>query len=42
MKSGTSPSITALSDGGYEMAFQANTGEPVTVGTAGNTTGTRG
>jgi hypothetical protein len=33
---GTSPSITALSGGGYEMAFQANTGDLVSIGSAGN------
>src|SRR5207302_873953 len=32
-KDGTSPSITALPGGGYEMAFQANTGSLWSVGT---------
>lgn|GEM_PF-1570220 len=35
---GTSPSITALSGGGYEIAYQASNGHPATVGTAGTTT----
>ena len=37
MMAGTSPAITALSGGGYEVAFQANTGELWTVGSAGST-----
>jgi len=36
MKAGTSPAITSLARGGYEMAFQANTGNLITIGTAGN------
>jgi hypothetical protein len=32
MMPGTSPSVTALSNGGYEVAFQANTGHLWTVG----------
>ncbi len=36
MRDGTSPSIAALSKGGYEVAFQANTTALWTVGTAGN------
>ena len=32
MRAGTSPSIAALSTGGYEMAFQANTGSLWSVG----------
>ena len=32
---GTSPSITAVKGGGYEIAYQAVTGELVTIGTAG-------
>jgi cell wall-associated NlpC family hydrolase len=37
MKSGTSPSDAAIATGGYEEAFQANTGSFVVVGTAANT-----
>ena len=38
MMAGTSPAITALPGGGYEMAFQANnTGNLWTVGNSGNT-----
>jgi hypothetical protein len=37
MKAGTSPSVTALPGGGYEVALQASNGELVTVGTAGST-----
>lgn len=33
MLSGTSPAITALPNGGYEVAFQANTTSLWTVGT---------
>jgi hypothetical protein len=33
----TSPSIVALPAGGFEVAFQANTGALWTVGAAGNT-----
>ena len=36
MMRGTSPGITALVDGGYEIAFQANTGDLWTAGTAGD------
>jgi N-acetylmuramoyl-L-alanine amidase len=36
MRAQTSPTITALAGGGFEMAFQANTGELWTVGSAGN------
>lgn len=37
MMPGTSPSVTALAGGGYEMAFQANTGNLIVFGTGGNT-----
>src|SRR5581483_8775641 len=37
MMAGTSPSITGLPGGGYEMAFQANTGRLIAYGSAGNT-----
>lgn len=36
MKAGTSPAIAALAGGGYQMAFQANTGELIRFGAAGN------
>jgi hypothetical protein len=36
MLAGTSPSIAALPSGGYEVAFQANTGNLWTVGSADN------
>jgi hypothetical protein len=36
MAAGTSPAIAGLAGGGYEMAFQANTGELIRFGTAGN------
>jgi hypothetical protein len=36
MMAGTSPSIAALSGGGFEVAFQDNTGSLWTVGNAGN------
>ncbi len=36
MMAGTSPSITALPGGGYQMAFQANNGALITIGDAGN------
>ncbi len=37
MMAGTSPSITALADGSFEVAFQANTTNLWTVGGGGNT-----
>jgi hypothetical protein len=36
MRPGTAPAITALAGGGYEVAFEANTGSLWTVGTAGS------
>ena len=36
MTAGTSPAIAALAGGGYQMAFQANTGELIRFGAAGN------
>jgi hypothetical protein len=36
MMAGTSPSITGLSGGGFQAAFQANTGSLWTVGSAGS------
>ncbi len=35
MASGTSPAITALAGGGYEVALQANSGSLWTVGNGG-------
>ena len=37
MMPGTSPSVAALSTGGYEIAFQSNLGQLITVGAAGGT-----
>ncbi|HET9170381.1 MAG TPA: BTAD domain-containing putative transcriptional regulator, partial [Actinospica sp.] len=37
MMKGTSPSIAALAGGGYELAFQANTGSLIVFGSGGNT-----
>ena len=34
MMTGTSPAITGAAGGGYEVAFQANTGNLWTVGSA--------
>ncbi|WP_181110152.1 MULTISPECIES: CHAP domain-containing protein [unclassified Rathayibacter] len=36
MRAGTSPSIVALSSGGYEMSFQANTGDLYAFGDGGS------
>jgi hypothetical protein len=36
MYAGTSPSITALASGGFQVAFQANTTDLWTVGDAGD------
>jgi hypothetical protein len=37
MMSGTSPSITTMTGGGYALAFQDHTGDLWTVGTDGAT-----